>query len=342
MTTPRPQRFLAAALCILATLISALPAGAKAQAAKTQPAPLDLKSYAAQLGRVAEQIPRLRRDPAAIARFRQSLPAAWKVRAEGRDFEVSTEWLSAALAKIRKHPADAAAQWRAIHERLGFLQGQAEALESEANAPPTATRARPELEAIFRRSEFRGLEGPSALEMWWRKVTKWFGSLIAGLLGRLHLQAKMGNSVAYVLIVVALVLLGVGLWRNLAGRTRQLEMRIERPETVFDWRISVRDALAAAEQGRYREAIRGAYWAAVGRLEEMGAFPRDRSQTARELLRRLDSRPEQKALFRELATRFELVWYGYRAPSAADWESTKTQLERMGCLGVSTAGTGNS
>lgn len=341
MTTPRPQRFLTAALCILAALASALPAAA-AQEAKPQPVPLDLGSYAAQLGHLDEQIQQLPRNPTAIARFRQSLPSAWKVRANGRDFKVSTEWLSKALAGIEKHPADAAAQWRTIRVRLGFLQGQAEALAHGTNVAPTAASAQPQLETIFRRSEFRGLEGPNALELWWRKVTRWFGRLIAGLLGRLHLQAKIGNTAAYVLIVVALVLLGVGLWRNLAGRTQQLEMRIERPETVFDWRISVRAALAAAEQGRYREAIRGAYWAAVGRLEEMGAFPRDRSQTARELLRRLDSRPEQKALFRELATRFELVWYGYRAPSAADWESTKTQLERMGCLGVSTAETSNS
>lgn len=340
MTTPRPQRFLAAACCILAAMISALPAAA-AQERKAPPAALDLQAYAAELGRCAGRISQLRDNPAGIARFRRTLPPAWNVRADGRNFQISTKWLDAELLAIQDHPADSRTKWIELRDHLNFLRSQAESLAAPSSVPPAST-ARQQLDAIFRRAEFRGLAGPGTLERWWRRVTYWIGSHIMGLLSRLHVRMPTGNLVAYVLIVVALVLLSLLLWRNLAGRSRQLEMRIDQPASFFDARAWIREALEAAERGRYREAIHCAYWGGVARLEDLGAFPRDRTRTPRELLRMLDSRPEQKAPFRDLATRFELVWYGCRHPSAADWENAKTQLERMGCLGISTAGTASS
>jgi hypothetical protein len=342
MTTPRSKRFLAAALCTLAAMLAVLPAAAgQGPKSKAPPATLDLPAYAAALGRCSDQISRLGHDPAKIARFRQSLPPEWSVRAEGRDFRVSTKWLDTALFKIQTHPAEANVKQREIRNHLAFLRAQAEALAAPSPVPPRA-EARRQLDTIFRSSEFRGLAGPSTLELWWRRVTYWIGSHIMALLSRLHVHMPTGDAVAYVLIVLALVLLSLLLWRNLAGRSRQTQMRIEQPAPFFDSRAWVREALQAAARGEYREAIHCAYWGGVARLEDLGAFPRDRTRTPRELLRLLDSRPEQKAPFRDLATRFELVWYGCRLPSATDWENAKTQLERMGCLGISTAGTANS
>ncbi len=343
MTTPLPKRFFPAAFCILATLLCALAAGAAPQP-KTPPATLDLHAYATELGRCSVQIASLGGNPAAIARFRKSLPPHWNVHADGRIFQVSTAWLNTALAQVQEHPAEARAQSRWIRGQLAFLRQQAESL-ALANPTPPVSVARGRIDEIFRRPEFRGLSGPGPITLWWRRITSWIGDRLMSLFARLHLHVPTGNGVAYVLIAVALVLLSLGLYRNLSSRSRPMEsmgLDASGPLPGTNWRVSVRSALDAASRAEYRVAIHHAYWAAVARLEDVGAFPRDRSRTPRELLRLLDARPADKPPFRDLAARFELVWYGYRPPSAADWESTKTQLERMGCLAASTAETAGS
>lgn len=337
MITPRPRRILPLALCLLAALAAAPRANGS-----SQPIPaLDLHGYAAALDRCASEMTRLRAHPDEIAAYRGTLPPAWDVRAEGKSFKVSTNWLDAALAEIQVHPEKAKAIWRAIGRRLDFLRAQAAALESPATTPAPGT-ARDRLAGIFKRSEFRGLSGPGPLARWWRRVMGWIGEHIAQLLKRLHLGALTGNMVAYVLIGVAVVLLALWLWRSLAGRARQLELEFEPGEPAQDARRWLAEARAAADRGEYREAIHCGYWAAVMHLEGLGAVPRDPSLTPRELARLLESRPGERGPFSELTARFERVWYGYRAPTAGDWESMRAQLERIGCLGLSTAETAGS
>jgi hypothetical protein len=337
MITPRPRRILPLVLCLLAGLAAAPRAGASSKPSTA----LDLQAYSAALDRCAGEIARLRAHPEEIAAYRGTLPAAWDVRADGKTFEISTNWLDAALAEIQVHPEKAAATWRAIGRRLEFLRSQAAALESPA-ATPAPGVARERLAGIFKRGEFRGLAGPGPLARWWRRVTTWIGEHLERLLARLHLGAQTGNIVAYLLIGVAVVLLALWLWRSLAGRARQLELEFEPGEPARDARGWLGEALAAAERGEYREAIHCGYWAAVAHLEGAGAVPRDRSRTPRELARLLESRSGERGPFGELTARFERVWYGYRAPTAADWESMRVQLERMGCLGLSTAETASS
>lgn len=337
MRKPRPGRILTLALCLAAALF----AGPRAWGSGQPQTPLNLAAYAATLARCAQQVAHLRDHPAGIAAFRGALPAAWNVRAGGQDFRVSTAWLDAALSKIQAHPEKAAPIWREIGGRLAFLETQAAAL-ARPSAAPAAAEARARLAVIFRRDEFRGLSGPGPLARWWHRVTVWVGNEIEQLIARLHLGKLTGNWVAYVLIGVALVLLSLWLWRGLAGRARQMQLEFEPREPARDTRGWPAEALAAAARGEYREAIHCGYWAAVAHLEGLGAVPRDRSRTPRELVRLVESRAEERGPFRELTARFERVWYGYRSPTAADWESVKTELERMGCLGFSTAGTGNS
>ena len=198
MTTPRPRRILPLVLCLLA----ALAAAPRAQGAGQPTTALDLHSYAAALTRCAGEVAHLRAHPEQIAAFRKALPPAWNVRADGKSFAVSTAWLDSALGEIEAHPQKAAPVWRAIGQRLEFLSAQAEALEAPAATPSPGT-ARDRLDAIFRRSEFRGMAGPSALARWWRRVTDRIGDWIDWLISRLHLGAVTGNMVAYVLIGVA-------------------------------------------------------------------------------------------------------------------------------------------
>jgi Domain of unknown function (DUF4129) len=283
----------------------------------------------------------LHRNPAGIPRFRQSLPAQWDVRAGDETFRVSTAWLDSALEQIAAHPAASAAEWRDIQTRLDFLRQQAEELESASNGPPSA-EARQKLDAIFRRREFRGLAGPGPLELWWRRLVDRIDEAIAWLIARLHLGALSGNVAAYALIAVALVFLSLWGWRSLAARMRQAEMVEEINPPGGDGRVWASDALAAAQRGEFREAIRCGYWAAVARLEEQGVLSSNRSRTPREMLRLVANDAREQPPFRELTRSFELVWYGYRQPSPADWENTKIQLERIGCLGFSTPQTAGS
>jgi hypothetical protein len=327
MTTPRPRGILPFLLCLVAALAAA-PRASGSQSTSQ----LDLHAYAETLGQCAGKMAKLRAHPGEIAAFRKRLPRAWNVRAEGKRFAVSTTWLDDALGEIEAHPEKAAPIWRAINKRLEFLETQAEALEAPAATPAPGT-ARERLDAIFRGAEFRGMAGPGPLARWWRRVTGWVGEKIGWLLGRLHISAGTGNFIAYVLIGIALVLLALWLWRSLAGRMREMELDFEPGEPVRDARRWMVEALAAAERGEYREAIHCGYWAAVAHLEILGTISRDPSRTPRELLRLVEQGAGEHGPFCELTTRFERIWYGYRAPTADDWESTKVQLERMGCLG---------
>jgi hypothetical protein len=299
-----------------------------------------LAGYRAALARCASEIAALEREPGGIAAFLHSLPDAWTVDTQGKTFSVSTAWLRTALETLQKKPADAEL-WRQIRERLEFLDRQASGLESQAVEPQTG-KARAQLKEIFAQREFKGLAGPGALALWWRRVTGWVGEKIEAFLERLHIGQKTGNVFAYAVIGLALVLLTLWLYRLLASRSRTLTLEAEAPEPAMDMRAWLGEASAAAERGEYREAIHCAYWAAVERLETLGALPKDRSRTPRELERLGETKLATGATFRGLSRRFERVWYGTRAASAEDWASTKTELEEMGCLQLSSAKTENS
>jgi hypothetical protein len=327
MTTPRPRGTFPFLLC----LVAALAGGPRARGSQS-PGELDLHAYAGTLVRCASDIENLRAHPDQIAVYRKSLPPVWNVRADGKSFAVSTAWLDAALGDIEAHPGKAAPTWRAIDKRLKFLETQAEELEAPATTPSPG-QARERLDAILRGAEFRGMAGPGPLARWWRRVSAWIGQKIAWLLSRLHLREGTGDVIAYVLIGLALVLLALWLWRSLASRTREMELEFEPGAPVRDTRRWVAEALAAAERGEYREAIHCGYWAAVAHLETLGAIPRDPSRTPRELLQFVEPGAGERGPFRELTARFERIWYGYGVPTVDDWETTKAQLGRMGCLG---------
>ena len=336
MITSRLRGLWPRAACLLVVSIGAL-AGARSASAQApaKPAPLDLSAYVAELNHYAAALAALRRNPDGIPSFRQSLPAEWDVRAEGKTFRVSTAWLDSALGKIKAGSAASAAQWGEIERHLDFLRAQAEALQLPG-ATPSATQARNSLDAIFRRREFRGLAGPGPLALLWRRLVDWIDQGIDWVLARLNIGRLSGNIVAYSLIAIALLFLLYWGWRSIASRAREAEIPPAAGPQASDGKRWVAEALAAAERGEFREAIHCAYWAAVNRLEDEGSILPNRSRTPRELLRSIAAGSAVREPFHELTQRFELVWYGYRAPSPADWLNTKTQLERMGCLGSST------
>ena len=202
--------------------------------------------------------------------------------------------------------------------------------------------AHTQLDKILSGREFGAAQGPSQLDILKARIARWLSEQIYKLLQRLHLGAKAGNALAWIIVGLAFVALCYWVWKTLSPTTRKRETRAEGAKESDDPREWARDALAAADRGDYREAVHCAYWAAVVHLETLRVLKRDRARTPRESLRLLDPHPNEQNLLREFTRRFELIWYGYRPASASDWSEARSHLEKMGCLTPSTAATANS
>jgi len=322
-----------------------LPAGPTTRARELQPdnetIKLDLHDYEAELARDSKLIERIKNQPAEISRFRSSLPSVWTVRGDGRDFRISTESLDSALADLQTHPKNADSLARDIEFRLETMRQLAIEME-QPSADVSESGARADLNRIFQQKEFEGLKGRSELQLLEARIGLWIAKLIDRLLKRLHISAKTGNFLAWIVIALALLAIGYWVFRMLSRGARISEIPASGPSVPSDARAWVRGALAAAERGEYREAVHCAYWAAIARLEDLRMLARDRSRTPRESLRLLDSHPHQQTLLRDLTGHFELIWYGDRPASLADWSGVKAQLEKFGCLAASTAPTASS
>jgi Domain of unknown function (DUF4129) len=158
----------------------------------------------------------------------------------------------------------------------------------------------------------------------------------------LHISKKMGNTIAWGVIFLAVVSLFYAVYNWLSRTAKQERFRAEVEPLVSDARQWVLEALAAADRGNFREAIHCAYWASVSHLEDMRVLPRDRSRTPRESLQILEHHLAEKSSLQAMTHRFELIWYGYRPASVGDWAGAKELMEKLGCLQASIAPTARS
>jgi hypothetical protein len=301
---------------------------------------LDLSAYEAELDYYAILIQSAKGHPGEISRLRVSLPSAWIVDADSRKLTVSTESLDAALAELQLHPEKSDSLSRDALVRVATMRESAIALEKVPAFSGASAQNR--LTTILQRREFSGPGGPSPLERWEARAGRWIGEKILWLLQSIHVGANTGNFLAWTVIAIAFILLCYWAYRILPRSARRINLPAVNPFPLVRARQWANEASAAAQRGEYREAVHCAYWAAVSRLEDLNLLPHDQARTPRESLRMLGSHPDQQDPLRELTRDFELIWYGNRPASATDWSSARVQLERMGCLKVSTAATANS
>ncbi len=306
------------------------PAGSDASA----PAPinLDLQSYQHELTRIAEQS----KNPAQIPELRRSLPDAWTVKDGDRVYSVPTKEISEALREIGHDPKKATAAQ--LENRLKAMQQQAADLSLPSPGANTAD-AEGKLKKILDRGEFREASGPSAWDLMKARMNRWIFEHIMRLLNMLHISHKMGNALAWSVLFLAVVLLFYVIYQWLIKSAKSQDFRAEVEPTTSDARHWVQEALAAADRGDFREAVHCAYWASVAHLEDIRILPRDRARTPRESLQLLDQHPKEQRILQGITRSFELIWYGYRPVSAAEWDGTKEQMEKMGCLQASIAPT---
>ena len=324
---------------LLAVLLFATASPARSPAIADSPSPaqtnalIDLDAYRVELARATEAI----KDANLRRQLRTSLPSGWTVQHGSQQFTVSTKEISQALAQIELDPAKNQRVAAQLELRLHQLQVEADRLSHPHAQKPSEANAK--LQEILSRSEFKDAPGPSTWDLMRARINRWIFVHIIRLLESIHISPYAGDFFTWTVIFAALVVLFYTVYRWLATASKSAKFRAEAEPVSSDSRHWLRESLAAAERGDYREAIHCAYWLAVARLEELRLLPKDRSRTPRESLRLLDSHPREKTFLQPITRSFELIWYGFRPASAADWMHTREQLEKMGCLQASTAPT---
>lgn len=339
-------------LLLALAIFGAIPAGLGSQPADSA-APeqdLSLQEYITTLHRCSTVLSDSGPDagthaetgPTAVHDLRVALPTAWIVHAGEQRYRVETEWLAAALSS-QENPAFAGgALVQQAKQRLAALREAAEATAAVAPGRDLQ-QSRAQLDQILSAREFQGAHGPSWLDILKARIYAWIIRQLLKISSRVGRSPAIGTTIAWTAVVLAALLLAFWAVRATIRAGSQSEIDLHGASAPgWDWRDWLEAARDAANRGDYRAAIHAAYWAAIARLEETHFLPEDRSRTPRESLRLLNSDSAAYTPLAQMTSRFELVWYGHRAATPADWNNAMQQLETLGCLRSSTPATAGS
>jgi hypothetical protein len=318
---------------LLLAILSAWPLATCAQSSNSiLPQTLTLKEYIAELDHCATVLDASPISPAAVEALRDSLPSHWTVTAEDRSYAIGTQWLSGDLVEIERNPGPNTPALAQARQKLELYRADAQALATSIDSKSDPLPSRSRLNSILGSREFRGQQGPTWFGVLGRRILDWIDRQLDKIFGPIR-RKKLGNVVAWIAIGLVGVLLLFWTLRFLmrAGQGADMDLTGAAP-IGNDWRRWLREARDAAGRGDFRTAIHAAYWTAIVRMEEMKSLPEDRARTPRESLRLIGRDSSAYAPLAQLTRRFELVWYGYRNATAADWDDAAQQLEMLGCL----------
>jgi uncharacterized protein DUF4129 len=326
----------------LEVLAGALTGGAFAgvDLSRTDSAPLDLKGYVTALGACTASVGRLKQHPEEVAPLVGKLPSTWSVSVDGQHFDVSTQWLRSALAAMEKNPGRMGSSLAQIQDRLAAMQDAALAVESGGVDRATA---RDKLNEILKRREFQGLHGPTWIQRLRQRISYWLTELLDALFSRLAGHPTAAHVFLWGLVIGMVLTLLISMARLILFRSPRVSpLPLEARDSAGTAQSLARSAEAAAAEGRYRDAIRLAYWAGIFRLGEVGVWPVDRTRTHREYLRLLPGEHPQRGALWAMTSCFEQVWYAGQSASPQDFDFIVTQLEKLGCPFPSSPATANS
>ncbi|MGH9408540.1 MAG: DUF4129 domain-containing protein [Vicinamibacterales bacterium] len=212
------------------------------------------------------------------------------------------------------------------------------AIVAESHAVPNADvidrgRARAVLASVLRDRQFANASAFDWREAVWRRAEKWARNAWSASFGRRIGERTIADLLAWILTAAAVLILGVWLFR--AGRRRRGEApaglgSVQVPAGI--WRELALEADALVRAGRFRDAARVGYRAAVQRLEEDGVWRADAARTPREYLGLLPPAHRRRPSLTTLTRVFERAWYGSRPASAADAAEILTCLTELECL----------
>ena len=179
------------------------------------------------------------------------------------------------------------------------------------------------LHQVYSSSVFDDLDQnqqPSFLERIGEAID-WLLSHLFGLLGT-------GGSIAVGLLVLAAIVAFVAYRvRGVVGARRAVvadEPRTAGDDPDHEWRLAV----AAAQRGDHREAIRRAFRSAL--LDVAGRRAHlDRAWTTREMLATLSADADLLAVLAPAAAAFDEAWYGGEAVGPAAWDVARARCEAV-------------
>ncbi len=287
--------------------------------------PLSLAHYITALEQLRQTVLSTT-DGNAAASLRHSLPAEWRVAANGQEFTVP-------LQSLRQNLSEYAGQYTpanrdAIISQLDLLLANARAMQSPKS---NFTSEHDKLNEILSRREFRQVEG----ETWWdrlkRAAQRWVWNLISRMLAS-SAYPVIGRIVIWGLLALAIAV--AAFWIVRSYREKNIYTQFSgAPEVVSakPWRDWQAEAQAAAQEGRWRDAVHLSYWAGISFLEGQGLWHPDLARTPREYLRLLPAGDQHRDPLQQLTRSFEKVWYGKDEATAQTFAGTSALLERLGC-----------
>ena len=315
-----------------------------ASAVFSQSEPLSLAQYVSQVDHYRQTLHDSAGDPASLHSLRASLPARWVVNSQGQQFSVSTDWLRDEIGQVENQPSLKHYLLRQAEQRLQLMADSARELAMQSSAgDPDAIHL--QLGKILNSREFRDTapRSPTALDRLRARIRRWFDRLLERVFGQVHLGSTSRSLIAWAVITLVALLLMYGAVRYTLGGSDSTGIDYSRVAVPgLAWHQWLGRAREAAERGDYRLAIHAAYWTGVTRLEETKLVPQDESQTPREILRLLRREQGEYTPLARLTKNFELVWYGRRAATAAEWQDALQQLDKIGCPLPWTLKTANS
>ncbi len=306
--------------CVIATLVFGLTVWA-------QESEVSLAQYIDELQHLQGALTGAQPSSADLDPVVAGLPSAWTVRSDSQVFQVSSAELK---QDLQEHQRDTKETTSLEYARLlvATLLADAKAMDLKGI---DAQAERQRLDQILARPDFY-----SALhESWWERLKREAQSLAFRLL-----QSMLGSSafpvvsrvVVWLIAGSAVALLAWWAVRNylkseeFAHFSGAADAISARP--WHDWQA---EAKAAAEQGRWRDAIHLSYWSAISFLEGQGLWRPDRARTPREYLRLLPREDVHRDSLSELTQEFEKTWYGSEAATMNEFLAVNTILGRLGC-----------
>jgi Domain of unknown function (DUF4129) len=319
-------------LAVLGVCVCALNALAlgRQQSASVPATPFTLSAYTQQVNHWTQAVETLKAHPENAAELTKQLPPSWQVTAGTEHIEVSTDWLRTGLDAVEKSPKTSAEISNRLLKHLQSMQREAQDLAAEAQSIDASARVK--LNAILARREFSGVHGPTWLDRQAERLRVW----LAKWASRLGMNLAHHQAIVKVFFWVLLICGAAGLlgWmiRQLIGRTGAQDFPLQPPDTpILDKTQQMAQAREAAARGKYRDAIRLAYWATVERLGELGFWSLDPTRTHREYLRLVRSDQPQREPLAVLTRLFEIAWYAAQPSTQDDFQTVMAQLEKLGC-----------
>ncbi|HEY3885050.1 MAG TPA: DUF4129 domain-containing protein [Vicinamibacterales bacterium] len=216
--------------------------------------------------------------------------------------------------------------------------GTRAAIVSESAAAPDAGaidrgRARAVLASVLRDRQFARASAFDWREAAWQRAAKWARNAWDASFGRRIGDWTIAELLARTLTALAVMMLGVWLFRVSRRRRGAAPSGLGSVHVpARAWRELAIEADALVGAGRFRDAARVGYRAAVQRLEEEGVWRADAARTPREYLRLLPPTHRRRPSLTTLTRVFERAWYGSRPASAADGAEILACLADLECL----------